>query len=314
MRIWTYPPVANAQAGFAASPGGPNHSSISRAKYLARLGVETVADRAGADLAHVVGVDCLPATDVQTIDYIWPVSEYPDAPGWWREQNATMKRAIQQARVTVVNSGWMVEQVERLAGVEARWIDQGIDPDEGNVQPTGEWRRRLEAEGRPVVIWNKNAIDSLRDPRPALALARMRPDAVVVMTADARRVEEFSADALPANVRFVGVLPYGQMQALLAESDIYLATFCESSGLGHMEALYQEVPVIGYAWGGVADISGEVAQLVEPGDLPGLAHALDFALANKAALGAAGRRLIERRHLWPTVAPAYKTLYEELLR
>lgn len=312
MKIYSHPPPAAAARSFAASPGGPNHSSISRAKYLARIGVETVPDRADADLTHVVGVDCLPDTDVQTIDYIWPVSAYPDAPGWWREQNAVMRQAIQQARVTVVNSGWMVEQVEKLAGVEARWIDQGIDPDEGNVQPTGEWRRRLEAEGRAIVIWNKNAIDVLRDPRPALALARMRPDAVVVMTADARRVEEFAADALPANVRFVGVLPYPQMQALLAESDAYLATFCESSGLGHMEALYQMVPVIGYRWGGVADISGDVAQLVEPGDCAGLARALDFVLANKAALGAAGRRLIERRHLWPTVAPAYKALYEEL--
>lgn len=314
MRIWTYPPLATAQAGFASSPGGPNHSSLSRAKYLARLGVETVADRAQADLVHVVGVDCLPGTDVQTIDYIWPVHLYPDdAPGWWREQNDVMRQAIQQARVVVVNSGYMVREVERLAGVQARWIDQAIDQDEGGIEPTGYWRARLEAEDRPVVIWNKNAIDVLRDPAPATKLARMRPEAVVVLTAEAAQVERWLGHELPLNVRCVGRLPYPQMQALLAESDVYLATFCESSGLGHMEALYQGVPVIGYRWGGVADISGDVALLVELGDVRGLADALDQALANKAALGPAGRQLIERRHLWQIVAPTYKALYEELL-
>ena len=140
----------------------------------------------------------------------------------------------------------------------------------------------------------------------------MRPDAVVVMTADATAIEEFAADALPANVCCVGVQPYGEMQALLADCDVYLATMLESSGQGHLEAMYLGKPVIGYRWGGVGELAGGVAQLVDPDDLAGLAHALDYALANYATLGAAGRALVEARHLWPAAAAEYKDIYEEL--
>jgi hypothetical protein len=70
---------------------------------------------------------------VQTLEYVWPVALYPDAPPWWAEQNEQMRRACQAARAVVVNSAYMVREVEWLAGETA------LAPGEGRrlVEPGG---------------------------------------------------------------------------------------------------------------------------------------------------------------------------------
>jgi glycosyltransferase involved in cell wall biosynthesis len=135
---------------------------------------------------------------------------------------------------------------------------------------------------------------------------------LVVLTAAARSVEEYVNDALPVNVRCVGTLPFHRYQALLADCDVYLATMLESSGQGHLEALYMGKPVIGYRWGGAGELAGSVAVLVEPGDVDSLPDALDDALSRRGRLGYTGRQLVEDYHLWPDVAREYEYIYKEL--
>lgn len=319
MKVYSRPVLTEARERWGRGEGGgPIHHLIAKAKYLARLGWETIETRPGADLVHVHGPEPEKNANVLTIHAIWPVWEYPDCSEWWYEQNHALAMAMQQARRVIALSQFTAANCRRLApNVEVTVIPQAIDIEEWRVMswpPGSGWRARLKAEGRTLVLWGKNVMGPrLRDPRTAFELARRRPDAVVALTGELYHYQ--LPPNLPENVRLVGRLPFADMQRLVVEADVYLATTLESSGQGHLEAMLCGVPVLGYDWGGVAETvrTGLDGCLVKPGDYDELAGGLDTILAHYEEMSQEASQQA-RKYSWETASRQLAVIYDQVLK
>lgn len=99
-----------------------------------------------------------------------------------------------------------------------------------------------------------------------------------------------------ANVDVLGAIAHDQMRKIVSEASIYLATTKETFGIGTLEAMACGVPIVGYRWGGTADIvqHGENGWLVTPGDIDGLMEGLVMASTNWKAWSDSARHRAER--------------------
>ena len=93
----------------------------------------------------------------------------------------------------------------------------------------------------------------------------------------------------------------------------------EGSSIVTLEAMSHRRPVVATTAGGLPDKvrDGETGWLVPPGDAPALARALRTAVGSRAALaamGAAGRALVEAEFSWDRSADRMLAVFEELLQ
>jgi glycosyltransferase involved in cell wall biosynthesis len=92
----------------------------------------------------------------------------------------------------------------------------------------------------------------------------------------------------------------------------------EGSSIVTLEAMSHERPVVATTAGGLPDKvrDGVTGWLVPPGDAPALANALRTALGpgvSLAAMGAAGRALVEAEFSWERSADRMLAVFEEAL-
>jgi len=92
----------------------------------------------------------------------------------------------------------------------------------------------------------------------------------------------------------------------------------EGSSIVTLEAMSHRRPVVATTAGGLPDKvrEGETGWLVPPGDAPALARALRTAIGAEtalAAMGAAGRRLVEAEFSWDRSADLMLAVFEELV-
>jgi glycosyltransferase involved in cell wall biosynthesis len=122
------------------------------------------------------------------------------------------------------------------------------------------------------------------------------------------------------SVDFLGEVPYEQVPAVLARLDIFaLPSRAEGFGVAALEAQAMELPVAGSNVHGIPDVveHERTGLLVPPGDPEALAAAIarlagDPAL--RAALGRAGRKLVQERYRWEENTAQMERLYGHLLR
>jgi glycosyltransferase involved in cell wall biosynthesis len=120
---------------------------------------------------------------------------------------------------------------------------------------------------------------------------------------------------LALRVTFHGALPQREIIPLYrAATAVIVPSEGEGLGLVAVEAQLCETPVIAFRSGGLPDvvIDGETGLLVTPGDIGGLARAMEALLARVdrgAALGRAGRSAALARFSPETVAARYRALY-----
>ncbi|MEM1903448.1 MAG: glycosyltransferase family 4 protein, partial [Pyrobaculum sp.] len=122
------------------------------------------------------------------------------------------------------------------------------------------------------------------------------------------------------NVYFTGFVPFEDLKALYAASDIFvLPSLEEGFPVAVMEALATGKPVIGSKTGGIPMqiIEGHNGFLIEPGDYEQLAERLlrlidDEKLRN--AMGNNSRKLAVERFSWWSIAKAYLEVYQEVLQ
>jgi glycosyltransferase involved in cell wall biosynthesis len=107
---------------------------------------------------------------------------------------------------------------------------------------------------------------------------------------------------IESRVTFKGWLAAGELAQELADASVVVvpSLWPEPFGLVGIEAFAAGRPVVASATGGIADWleDGVSGLLVEPGDAPALARALDELLADpekQRAMGAAGRESVARR-------------------
>lgn len=131
-----------------------------------------------------------------------------------------------------------------------------------------------------------------------------------------RQVQEAG---LADRIHLVGRLPDDVVHAWFAAATLFVhPTLYEGSSLVTLEAMARRRGVVATAAGGIPDkvIPGVTGWLVPPGDPGALAAALRSALSNPsrlAAMGKAGREVVERQFSWTAATDRLLDLYSELL-
>jgi len=90
----------------------------------------------------------------------------------------------------------------------------------------------------------------------------------------------------------------------------------ESFGLSILETLFFGKPVVAFRIGGIPEVVGDAACLLEFGDVSGMAAALDALLDSPAGakeLGERGRERAEKLFTAARVVPQYEELYRGVI-
>ena len=207
-------------------------------------------------------------------------------------------------------------------------VDEGLHPDRVHVLPSGydpelfdrPYADPLPEVPRPRVLFLGRLADQKRPVDAVLAHALMAPDVSLVVVGDGplrAAVEAAVADS-PARhrVHLVGLVPHERVPAYLQHADAFvLPAQYEELGSVLVEAMAAGLPVVANAVGGIPDLvtDGVTGRLVERGDLPALAKALDESLADPSTAIAA-RAHVERQYAWPALARAVHDVYAAVQR
>jgi glycosyltransferase involved in cell wall biosynthesis len=169
----------------------------------------------------------------------------------------------------------------------------------GSLTPHKGHRFLLEAVGRLAGRWPELEVVLVGE-------GSERPD----LTMQAGRL------GLAQRVRFTGAL--ADVRSELAPGGIFVLPSARREGLGIalLEAMATGLPVVATRCGGIGEVvTGEIGLLVEPGDVPALAEAIEGLLTDPARaerLAEAGRkRVVERFSLEHSVR-ALLALYDEV--
>ena len=124
---------------------------------------------------------------------------------------------------------------------------------------------------------------------------------------------------LGRHVLFAGRVPDTELHAWYEAATLFVhPTRYEGSSLVTLEAMAHRRAIVASRAGGLPDKvrSGLNGWLVEPGDAPALAGAIEDAVSDGsrlAAMGAESRLIVEREFAWPVLAQTQIDVYRELL-
>lgn len=238
----------------------------------------------------------------------------------WRDADVRGARAVY-----AVSTDTASRLAERFgAAVDVRVASPGVD-EPGDpaayAQRAGELARELELDGKLVLLTvarldRAKGIDLVLESLGALARSVPGLRYVVVGDGDERgRLQDQSrALGIERLVTFTGPVDETSKLALYSLCDVYVMPSrlvpgrpWEGFGIALLEAAMFGKPAVGGRVGGTADaIDDEVTGLlVDTSDARGTHEALLRLIADeglRARLGAAGRRRVRARALWPHVA------------
>jgi glycogen(starch) synthase len=205
----------------------------------------------------------------------------------------------------------------------ARVVDDGVPVERVRVLPSG-FRPALFAAPRPDPLPSVphprllfvGRLAAQKRPLDVVAAHALLPDdvhLVVVGDGPMRRQVEQAAAASPARerVHLLGFVPHAQVPAHLQHADAFvLPSEYEELGTALVEAMAAGVPVVATAVGGIPDLvsDGVTGRLVERGDVPALATAVEASFGDVAA-AARARDHVEHTHSWPVLARQVRQLY-----
>jgi D-inositol-3-phosphate glycosyltransferase len=229
----------------------------------------------------------------------------------------------------------VVERAELLRDYAAHasriaTIPCGVDTDLFTPGDRAEARRRLDLDGRPLLLWVGRmapikGLDTLLD-----AVARLSESGqdmrLLVVGGDAdeptsghetslrQRIERLG---LGDSVRFVGPQPQSVLPLYYAASDVtVLPSYYESFGMVALEAMACGSPVIASRVGGLVTTvrDGVTGFLVPDGDVGALAERIETLVADPELRWRLGREGVRwaAQHRWPCVAEAVCKEYASL--
>lgn len=206
------------------------------------------------------------------------------------DANADVIEGMRLADVVTAPSQWVADAVHRGILHDVRVVPHGVDLAEFAPPEDGH---------DAYVLYDKTRVDPVCDPTPVIELARRMPDVKFVMTGD-------PPVALP-NVMALGRLPYEQAAELTRNAAVYLCVTRETFGLATLQAMACGVPVVGYRYGGQAEICPTREHggwLTEPGDIEGLVKGVGTGIAHRDVLSAAAR-VRAKEYTWQRAADGY---------
>lgn len=221
-------------------------------------------------------------------------AEYEWSGSWHQKANADVLALTKMADIVTAPTEWVAQSIRRHTARDVRVVPHGVDAELWLPEPG------LQHQG--YVLWNKTRPDPVCDPTPMEELAQRMRETPFVST--------FGRE-LP-NVTLTGRRTYAEARDLVQRAGVYLATARETFGIGTLEAMAAGVPVVGWRWGGQAEFitHRKDGWLAEPGDLESLEAGVRWALANRAAVGAAAIATA-RRFSWARANEMYAATLAE---
>lgn len=264
--------------------------------YLPRVGVQIVEDINDADVCAYHGgtwIETRKPVVSHCHGLYWSEYEWDN---WAHELNTHVVNALRRADAVTAPSKWVAYALQRGMLLDPLVVFHGVDVD--------EWTPGAKRE--PYVLWNKTRVDSVCDPSVVNKLASMAQDVKFVTT----------YGQATENVEVTGRLSYDRAHKYVHEASVYLCTPRETFGIGTLEAMACETPILGWKWGGQAEfIEHKVTgYLAKPGDYDDLLSGLRYCLDNRVRLGTAARKIAETKFTWQLAMEKYATLYRQLMR
>ena len=267
---------------------------------LVALPIALAASRVAADRPLVVTVHCSLRHTLRVVDARTAVLR---AVGGWIEE-----RGLRAADAIIVLS----HRVARLLA------GGGVDPSTIHVIPPGIDRDRFTTRGpdpfpgvpRPRILFVGRLHLAKGVDAAVKAIGRLRTEgAHLVLVGDGpeRRSLERTAAArgLGDRVHFTGFLKPDRIPAALSHGDVLVVpSIYEELGRVILEGMHAGIPIVATTAGGIPEVlrDGANGLLVEPGDVDGLARAIDAVLSRPDL--AARLREAARRDLAPYDADA----------
>lgn len=201
-------------------------------------------------------------------------------------------------------------------------IHNGIDPDRFRRTAAREALVRHGVQ-EPYVLFVGRITDQKGIFHLLEAAWQLPPEVQVVLCASAPDTPEIEqrlrkAVAQHPRVRWIAeMVPAHEIIQLYSHAAVFACpSVYEPFGLINLEAMACQTPVVASAVGGIVEVveDGVTGTLVPPADPAALAGALRRLLLDRdraRAMGQAGRRRVEERFSWASVAARTRAVYEE---
>lgn len=289
-------------------------------------------DRYRADVVHGQGIEAgyawlatlQPAPHVLTFHGVYGVTAYLKPQGVWQRlgyllQGVTLKRA----KHIVAISHFLEEWFRKNTTAQVYNIPNAVHDRFFRVAPAKKAEYDLLYVGR--ITPAKGLLDAIE----AVSLLEKKRKFALRMAVIGRPTSEgdayfrqclMLAEELNSSVvHFFGALSDPELLLVLAKSKLLLMpSYEESFSMTSAEASAAGVPVIAYRVGGVPTVvkSGETGFLVDPGDIPQLAEAIEALLIDDRLRIQFGEAAKERAHSWHQDRVARQTaeLYARIAR
>jgi len=327
-----YAPWARVSAGPDGPRFAPSLETLSIALAMAR-------DHVDADIAHAhtwyADMAGLWIRTLYRIPLVVTLHSMEPLRPWKADQLSTgyllstwiEKSAVEAADRVIAVSATMREDILahfRVDPSKVIVIHNGIDPE--RFRPTDK-RDALDGFGvrTPYVLFVGRITDQKGIFHLLEAATRLPPGVQVVLCASAPDTPEIEArlrravSAHPNVVWINEMVPHDVVTQLYSHAAVFACpSVYEPFGLINLEAMACETPVVASAVGGILEVvvDGETGLLVEPARPDVLAEALTRVLANPAlgrSMGRAGRRRVETRFSWSSVAERTEQVYSDAI-
>lgn len=253
-------------------------------RWMPEVGIEFVDENWDVLISHLgTIIDC----DVHHNHGLW-LGKINDVQF---NQNRRIIDSALVAEKVIVPSNYVARYFKRDMRIDPFVVGHGVNAD--------EWHPDIN---RKYVLWNKNRVSLICDPHPVAELASRFPSIDFLTT--------FSNETRN-NIYQTGILSFDKMRLYIQCANVYLATTKETFGIGTLEAMASGVPVLGFDFGGTADIvtHKQDGYLVKPYDYDALAHGLAYIVGNRNQMSEAAIEKA-RQFSWLNVVTKLKEIYE----
>jgi glycosyltransferase involved in cell wall biosynthesis len=245
--------------------------------------------------------------------------------------DALAMKGLQRAGLIIANSAFTRRCLVEKLGIRAdkiRVVYLGVDRQRFRPVPVlKDLRARYALEGAgPYVLYVGAELPRKNLPVLLAAMARVKENLPAVklikvggpeyLPRHRRLLDLIEALGLPENVRFTGHVPPADLVQLYCLADVFvLPSLYEGFGLPVLEAMACGAPVVCSTAAAPTEVAGDVALMVDPGDVDGWATAIERVIRDRQLRQELSYKGLERaqQFSWARAARETMAVYAQLL-